>query len=100
MILLGDYHTHTVFSHGKGTIEENVKVAQKKGLKEIAIADHGFQHRLYNIKRRDVPLMRKQIEDLKQTWKTAPTPKKKDKISKHIKELQKQLEKLSKNADE
>ena len=67
MILLGDYHTHTVFSHGKGTIEENVKVAQKKGLKEIAIADHGFQHRLYNIKRSDVPLMRKQIEDLKKS---------------------------------
>jgi uncharacterized coiled-coil DUF342 family protein len=48
----------------------------------------------------EVAQLEKQIEDLKQTWKTAPTPKKKDKISKHIKELQKQLEKLSKNADE
>ena len=48
----------------------------------------------------EVSQLEKQIEDLKQTWKTAPTPKKKDKISKHIKELQKQLEKLSKNADE
>lgn len=68
MILLGDYHTHTIFSHGKGTIEDNVKVAQQKGLKEIAIADHGFEHKLYNIKRSDVPVMRGQIEDLKNKY--------------------------------
>lgn len=48
----------------------------------------------------EIQQLEKQIEDLKVTWKDAPTPKKKDKISKQIKELQKQLEKLSKNADE
>ena len=45
--------------------------------------------------------LEKQIEDLKQTWKNAPTPKKKDKIYKQIKELQKQLQKVKKeDADE
>ena len=44
MALFGDYHTHSVYSrrkHGKGTIEENVQSAVKKGLRQIAITDHG-----------------------------------------------------------
>lgn len=68
MILKGDYHTHTIFSHGTGTIEDNVKVAVKKGLSQIAITDHGFNHKLYGINRVDVPVMRKQIEQLKKDY--------------------------------
>ena len=36
MILSSDYHTHTKYSHGKGTIIENAIVAKQKGLKKIA----------------------------------------------------------------
>jgi len=36
-----DYHTHTKYSHGTGTVEENVQAALKKGLREVGIADHG-----------------------------------------------------------
>ena len=39
-----DWHTHTVYSHGKGTIEDNVKVAIEKNLTSIAITDHGPGH--------------------------------------------------------
>ena len=55
--MLFDYHTHTTFSHGKGSIEDNVKEAVKKGLKAIAITDHGPGHMTYGIKREDVPVI-------------------------------------------
>ena len=61
MKLFGDYHTHTIYSHGKGDIEDNVKMAIKKGLKEIAICDHGPGHFLYGVKKRNIPLMKEEI---------------------------------------
>lgn len=63
-----DYHTHTVFSHGKGTIEDNVKVAIEKGLKEIAISDHGPGHLTYGVKREDFPEMRKEVDRLNRKY--------------------------------
>ena len=38
----GDYHTHTYYSDGRSSLEENVITAINKGLKEIAITDHGY----------------------------------------------------------
>ncbi|WP_066633407.1 PHP domain-containing protein [Desulfolucanica intricata] len=41
MKLFADYHTHTKYSDGHGTISENVQAALNKGLHEVAITDHG-----------------------------------------------------------
>lgn len=60
----GDYHTHTVFSHGKGSIEDNVLAAAKKGLHEIGITDHGFNHMTFNVRRKDISRMRAEIQKL------------------------------------
>lgn len=38
----GDYHTHTVYSHGKGSVEDNVRAAVAKGLRAVAVTDHGI----------------------------------------------------------
>lgn len=54
MVIYGDYHTHTTYSHGKGSILDNATVAKHKGLKEIAITDHGFSHKLFGVKRTQV----------------------------------------------
>ncbi len=39
--IVGDYHTHTSFSHGRGSVEDNVEAAAARDLREIAITDHG-----------------------------------------------------------
>ncbi|MGI6154186.1 MAG: PHP domain-containing protein, partial [Christensenellaceae bacterium] len=48
--IAGDLHTHTVHSHGTGTVEQNVLAAIEKGLDKIAISDHGFLHLAYRIR--------------------------------------------------
>lgn len=63
-----DYHTHTTFSHGKGSIEDNVKVAISKGLKALAISDHGPGHLTYGVKRSALPVMRAEIDRLKEVY--------------------------------
>ena len=65
MKLYGDYHTHTIFTHGKSTIEENVKMAVQKGLKQIAITEHSFKHVANPLKRKDWDVMKKEVERLR-----------------------------------
>lgn len=55
MLLTGDYHTHTIYSHGSGTVMDNAVAAKELGLKEIAITDHGFEQMAFGIKRKKVP---------------------------------------------
>ncbi len=64
MQILADYHTHTKYSHGLGTIEENVKEAIAKGIKTIGISDHGYRHMTYGIKLKDLKKMREEIDKL------------------------------------
>ena len=52
MILTADYHTHTPYSHGKGTVLENAFSAKEKGLKQICITDHGFSHIAFGLRRK------------------------------------------------
>lgn len=63
--MIFDYHTHTTFSHGKGSIEDNVKAAAAAGLASIAITDHGPGHLTYGVKRKNFPVMREEINRLK-----------------------------------
>ncbi|MGI6747530.1 MAG: PHP domain-containing protein [Anaerovoracaceae bacterium] len=60
-----DIHTHTTFSHGKGSIEDNVIAGKAKGLKAIGISDHGPGHLTYGVKRRNISVMRKEVDRLK-----------------------------------
>lgn len=69
-----DYHTHTQYSrgifgkHAIGTIEENVEAAREKGLKAIAISEHGPGHKFYGLDLKHVPEMRAEINRLKDKY--------------------------------
>ena len=59
-----DLHSHTTYSHGKGSIEDNVRAAMERGLSHIAITDHGPGHLFYGMKRSAVAEMRAEIDRL------------------------------------
>ena len=63
MVLTSDYHTHTVYSHGKGTVLENAYAAKKNGLKEIAISDHGFSHPAFGLTKKKLPNIRRDCDN-------------------------------------
>lgn len=66
--ITGDYHTHTVYSrvgpylHGKGTIIQNAAAAALKGLREVAVTDHGPSD-FYGLDLKNIPQMRKDIAE-------------------------------------
>ena len=64
-----DYHTHTDWSHGKGTIEDNVRAAAQKGLSGVAVSDHGPGHLIYGIKEEKFLPMSEEIGRLRQIYK-------------------------------
>ncbi len=68
MKLTFDWHTHTIYSHGKGTIEDNVLEARRKGLTSVAITDHGPGHVGYGFRRRAIPRMRAEIDALNRKY--------------------------------
>lgn len=64
-----DYHTHTRYSHGRGTIEENVLAARERGLQQVAITDHGPRHLFIGIKgRQAVQRARSEVNALGQKY--------------------------------
>lgn len=69
MIIYADYHTHSTYSgDGKGLMEDNVKAAIAKGLKVLAISDHGPGHMGYGIKKKDYPKMRAEVDRLREKY--------------------------------
>ena len=65
MALYGDYHTHTVYSHGKGTVRDNVEAAVAAGLKAVAVTDHGFRHMLYSVHRGEYRDQKRDVEEMR-----------------------------------
>ena len=54
MKLIADYHTHTVHSHGTGSVDDNVEAALVLGLQMVGIADHSIAHFAYGVKKSKV----------------------------------------------
>ena len=75
--LTADYHTHTVYSkvgpylHGKGTVLQNAAAASLKGLRELAITDHGPTD-FYGLDLKKIPQIR---DDIVKAMKRFPSVK-------------------------
>jgi putative hydrolase len=62
--LVYDLHTHTTYSHGKGSVEDNVREAFNQNMEFIAISDHGPGHLFYGVNRNDFANMKNDIEKM------------------------------------
>lgn len=69
MRLTSDFHTHTTYTHGKSTLEENVIQADLIGLDAVAITEHSYKG-IHNIKNGDLAKMRNEIESIQGKYKT------------------------------
>ena len=70
MNLTADYHTHTPYSHGKGTVEENAARAKALGMKQIGITDHGFAQLAFGLRRRKVPALIADCRAAAENWES------------------------------
>ena len=59
-----DYHTHTFYSHGKGTPEEIVLAAISMGLETVAISEHGPGHVFYGVRGEKLRALREEVDRL------------------------------------
>ncbi len=54
-----DLHTHTIYSHGKGDIEDNWVAAKAAGLETLGISDHGPGHIGFGLDPKKIPEMKR-----------------------------------------
>ena len=60
--IIADLHTHTVYSHGKGSVADNALQGMRRGLSIIAITDHGLRHVLFGLRKRKLEKLREDID--------------------------------------
>ena len=66
--ITSDLHTHTIYSHGTGTIEDNVKAAIEKGLSQIGISDHGPGHIGFGVSRKKLAGIKAEVIQLRKKY--------------------------------
>lgn len=67
-MLVTDYHTHTQYSHGKGTVEENVLAGIFRGLRRLGIAEHGPGHLFFPVKWEALLRLRREIDRMNEKY--------------------------------
>lgn len=67
-MITGDFHTHASFSHGKGSAYLNAEEATKKGLKSLAITEHGLFILAGGLKSAEIKEARKEFDDAQKAF--------------------------------
>lgn len=68
MRITADYHSHTTYSHGKGSIADNALVASQKGLEILAITDHAVRHPFIGVNRKKYGTIRKDLQEVQSRY--------------------------------
>ncbi|MBE5739097.1 MAG: PHP domain-containing protein [Clostridiales bacterium] len=68
MRLTGDFHTHTNYTHGQGSVEDSVKQAENLRLDAVAICEHSYKS-MYAIKKGDLEKIKEDIDAVKDKYK-------------------------------
>lgn len=58
MRAIADYHTHTRWSHASGSISDNLRAAERIGLRALGIAEHGPNLLFIGVPRRRWPALK------------------------------------------
>ena len=66
--IFSDLHTHTYYSHGKGSPRDNVLAAIDKGLERIAISEHGPGHFTFGVRGRKLDMLNGELLYLKREF--------------------------------
>ncbi|MBR3486632.1 MAG: PHP domain-containing protein [Clostridia bacterium] len=60
-----DLHTHTYYSHGKGSPRENVLAAIGRGLEKVAVSEHGPGHFSFGVRGKKLEKLNAELAALK-----------------------------------
>lgn len=67
-MITGDFHTHGSFSHGKGSALKNAEEAHEKGLKSLAITEHGLFILVGGLSKHEIDDARKEFNEAQKTF--------------------------------
>ena len=68
LLITADYHSHTTYSHGKGSVADNARVASLKGLDFLAITDHAVRHPFIGVSRKKYATIRADIDEVQKSF--------------------------------
>ena len=63
-----DLHTHTYYSHGKGSPRDNVFAAVERGLEAVAVSEHGPGHFTFGVRGRKLERLNEEMLSLRREF--------------------------------
>lgn len=66
--VFADYHTHTFYSHGKGSPRDNVLAALERGLEAVAVSEHGPGHLTFGVRGKKLNALCAELDSLRREF--------------------------------
>lgn len=66
--VFADLHTHTHYSHGKGSPRENVLRALERGLETVAVSEHGPGHFTFGVRGKRLSELNSELDSLRREF--------------------------------